>query len=319
MTSRYPILYRSIQGLAIGAVLLSILLPGLLTEAQLVVALSMIVLIGIPHGATDYLIFQQLSRPLWGTKETRYFYINYVMLMTAYALVWWLLPSVALLLFLLISMYHFGQSNWNYVSFGRPAEAYGIHLIWGAFVLLVPILWHYDAAAPIISGIIGAPAPVIAPAWREAISILLLVVNLWVSIYCFLQQRISWREFADEVVNLFALALLFVNLPLLLGFAIYFVCWHSLSSMMDQIRFFRRQVAAYDLGAYIKNALPLSLAAIASLAALAFVQIQMSIPLNIGIVFVFISVVTLPHMILIDQLYQEYEVESAHNFKGGTG
>lgn len=319
MTSRYPILYRSIQGLAIGAVLLSILLPGLLTEVQLVVALSMIVLIGIPHGATDYLIFQQLSRPLWGTKEMRHFYTNYVMLMAAYALVWWLLPSVALLLFLLISMYHFGQSNWNYVSFGRPAEAYGIHLIWGAFVLLVPILWHYDAAAPIISGIIGAPAPVIAPAWREAISILLLVVNLWISIYCFLQQRISRREFADEVVNLFALALLFVNLPLLLGFAIYFVCWHSLSSMMDQIRFFRRQVAAYDLGAYIKNALPLSLAAIASLAALAFVQMKMSIPLNIGIVFVFISVVTLPHMILIDQLYQEYEVESAYNSMGGTG
>ncbi len=305
--------------MAIGAVLLSILLPGLLTEVQLVVALSMIVLIGIPHGATDYLIFQQLSRPLWGTKEMRHFYINYVMLMAAYALVWWLLPSVALLIFLLISMYHFGQSNWNYVSFSHRVEAYSIHLIWGAFVLMVPILWHYDAAAPIISGIIGAPAPAISPAWREALSILLLVVNLWISIYCFLQQRISRREFTDEVVNLFALSLLFINLPLLLGFAIYFVCWHSLSSMMDQIRFFRRQAAAYNLGAYIKNALPLSLAAVASLGALAFVQMKMSIPLNIGIVFVFISVVTLPHMILIDQLYQEYEADSTYNSTGVTG
>lgn len=313
MTSRYPVLYRSIQGLALLAVLVSLLVPGLLSSVQLILALGMIVLIGIPHGATDYLIFQQLSRPLWGSREMTRFYINYMLLMAGYALLWWLLPAASLLLFLGISVYHFGQSNWNYIAFRTKAEATGTHLLWGSFVLFVPILWHYEAAAPIISSIVNAPAPYIAKPWREAASIVLLVLNLWLCIYYFIQSRITRKEFIDEVVNLSALALLLINLPLLLGFAIYFVCWHSLSSMMDQIRFFRKQAHAYSIRQYIKNALPLSLAAISSLVAFALLQMKMDIPLNIGIVFVFISVVTLPHMILIDQLYQESSSNSVLN------
>jgi len=313
MTSRYPLLYRSIQGLALLAVLVSLLVPGLLSSVQLGVALGMIVLIGIPHGATDYLIFQQLSRPLWGSREMTRFYVNYVLLMAGFALLWWLLPVAALLLFLGISVYHFGQSNWNYIAFKSKFEATGTHLLWGSFVLFVPILWHYETAAPIISNIISVPAPYLSKPWREAVSIVLLVLNLWLCIYYFIQSRITRKEFMDEVVNLFALALLLINLPLMLGFAIYFVCWHSLSSMMDQIRFFRRQIRSYSIGQYIKNALPLSLAAIASLATFALVQIKLDIPLNIGIVFVFIPVVTLPHMILIDQLYHEGGSKAALN------
>ncbi|MCR9103106.1 MAG: Brp/Blh family beta-carotene 15,15'-dioxygenase [bacterium] len=313
MTSRYPVLYRSIQGIALLAVLLSVLMPGWLSNVQLIVALVMILLIGIPHGATDYLIFQQLSRPLWGSREMTRFYINYILLMAAFAVLWWILPEAALLVFLGISVYHFGQSNWNYVAFRSKLEAAGTHLLWGSFVLFVPILWHYETAAPIIGSITGAPAPTISGAWREAVSIILLVLNLWLCVYYFVQNRVTRKEFMDEVVNLFALALLLINLPLLLGFAIYFVCWHSLSSMMDQIRFFRRQAQSYNVAQYIKNALPLSLAAIGSLGLFAFAQVKMDIPLNIGIVFVFISVVTLPHMILIDQLYQESNAVSAFN------
>ena len=313
MTSRYPVLYRSVQGLALLAVVLSLLVPGWLSSVQLIIALVMIVLIGIPHGATDYLIFQQLSRPLWGSREMTRFYINYILLMAGFAVLWWVLPVVALLVFLGISVYHFGQSNWNYVAFHSKFEATGTHLLWGSFVLFVPILWHYDTAAPIIESITGVSALHISLAWREAGSIILLVLNLWLCIYYYVQNRITRKEFMDEVVNLFALALLLINLPLLLGFAIYFVCWHSLSSMMDQIRFFRRQVRSYNVVQYIKNALPLSLAAIGSLGIIAFAQIKMDIPLNIGIVFVFISVVTLPHMILIDQLYQESDSVSVFN------
>ena len=305
MTSRYPMLYRSIQGIGLLAVLMSIIMPGWLSSVQLFVALGMILFVGIPHGATDYLIFQQLSRPLWGSRELTRFYMNYIVLMAGFALLWWLLPVLALIVFLGISIYHFGQSNWNYVSFGSKYGAAGAYLLWGSFVLFVPILWHYDSAAPIIGHIINVPAPTISKPWREMLSIVLLVFNLWLCIYYVLQNRITKKEFMDEVVNLFALALLLINLPLLLGFAVYFVCWHSLSSMMDQIRFFRKGSENYGVWQYIKNALPLSLAAIGSLVAFGYVQVNMGIPLNIGIVFVFISVVTLPHMILIDQLYQE--------------
>ncbi|MCO6490115.1 MAG: Brp/Blh family beta-carotene 15,15'-dioxygenase [Phaeodactylibacter sp.] len=308
MAGRYPLLYRAIQALALFAVLLGVLYPQLMAQWQLFLAVALIVAIGIPHGATDYLIFQHLSRPLWGGRRLARFYLNYVLLMTAYALLWWMLPGLALILFLLLSMYHFGQSNWNYVPFQHKVTEYGAYLLWGAFVVLTPILWHYDASESIIRHLIGAPAPAIAKPWRETICIALLAVNLWLAIYLLIQRKVSFRQFAEEVANLAVLALLFVNTPLLLGFALYFVGWHSLSSVMDQVRFFRERLGRYSLKDYVRNTLPLSLAAIAGLAGMAGIQSSLGMGFNIGAVFIFISVVTLPHMILIDQLYQELPV-----------
>lgn len=310
MASRYPLLYRCIQALALLAVVLGLLLPQLLAQWQLVLAVALIVLGGIPHGATDYLIFQYLSRPLWGSRQMARFYANYILLMAGYALLWWLLPGLALGLFLLLSMYHFGQSNWNYVSFENRAAEYGAYLLWGGFVLLTPIIWHYEAAGAIIQQLTGAPPPVIAKPWREVFCIALLAANLWLAIYLLARQKVSFKQFADEMANYLVLSLVFVNTPLLLGFAIYFVGWHSMSSVMDQVRFFRERLGSYTLKDYMAGTLPLSLAAIAGLAGIVGVQAGMGMGFRIGVVFVFISVVTLPHMILIDQLYQELPEEA---------
>ena len=308
MASRYPLLYRSVQGLALAAALFGLLAPQLAAQWQLFLAVALIVLVGIPHGATDYLIFQYLSRPLWGSRHLFRFYLNYILLMAGYALLWWLLPGPALALFLLLSMYHFGQSNWNYVTYRNKALQYGAYLLWGAFVLLTPILWHYEAAQVIIQQLIGAPAPVISQPLAQALCIGLLACNLWLTIYLLIQQRVNFRQFVEELANYVVLSVLFVNTPLLLGFAIYFVCWHSMSSVMDQIRFFRERLGPYSLKDYVRSTLPLSLASIAGLGVLVGVQLSMGIAFNIGVVFIFISVVTLPHMILIEQLYHELPV-----------
>jgi Brp/Blh family beta-carotene 15,15'-monooxygenase len=311
MTSRYPLLYRTIQGLAVFFILLSLLLPSFLEQSQLVLAVSLILLIGIPHGATDYLIFKYLSRPLWGTKQLKRFYINYILLMAGYGILWFFLPIVALSLFIILSVYHFGQSNWNYVPFRNKWESTSIFMLWGAFVVLMPVFWHFEDSAVIISTIIGSEVPALSSYWLRAICLSFLVLNVGIAFLYHVQAKISRKELIDELLNLLILGLVFVSTPVLLGFAIYFVFWHSLSSVMDQIRFFRIQLKSYSWKHYIKNTIPLSIAAIIGLVIMGMAQMSLGIPLNIGIVFVFISIVTLPHMILIEQLYNELTVEES--------
>jgi len=94
MTARYPFLYRILQGSAVFFILLGFFVPQLLQQSQLFIALGLILLVGIPHGATDYLIFKNLSRPIWGTKRIHQFYFNYVLLMLAYGLLWFLVPEI---------------------------------------------------------------------------------------------------------------------------------------------------------------------------------------------------------------------------------
>jgi Brp/Blh family beta-carotene 15,15'-monooxygenase len=313
MTSRYPYLYRAIQGIAGLLILLNFIAPVFLQQTQLLIAVLLIVLIGIPHGATDYLIFKNLSRPLWGGKKMNRFYFNYLLLMLAYACLWWLLPGLALGVFVLLSIYHFGQSNWNYVEMNRKWESFSVYNLWGSFVVLTPILWHFEDSVVIIESIIGSSVPVLPAIWLQAFCLSLFILNIWVSIYYYLQGKVNRKEMIDELVNLGVLGLLFICTPLLLGFAIYFVFWHALSSVMDQVQFFReRKGDAYSWKHYVKNALPLSLVAICGLAMLVGLQASMSVSINIGVVFVFISVVTLPHMIMIDQLYQELGVDYTH-------
>jgi Brp/Blh family beta-carotene 15,15'-monooxygenase len=305
MTSRYPKLYRSLQASSLVFILLGVFLPQLLSQVQLVVAVVLILLIGIPHGATDYLIFKYLSRPWWGSRRLHQFYFKYLLLMLGYGLLWYLLPMWSLMIFLVISAYHFGQSNWNYLSLKRKSESALLYLLWGSFVVFTPILWHYEESSVIIATIIGGPAPAIAKSWLEAFCIALFVFNIWTSIYYFFQQKIQLRELRDELLNLFLLGLLFISTPVLLGFAIYFVGWHSMSSVLDQVRFFNRKNRAYSWRRYFKNAIPLTLAAIAGIGLMGATQWYMGLPVHIGLLFVFVSIITLPHMLLIDQLYQE--------------
>ncbi len=307
MTKRYPILYYAARGVAIFFVLFALLFPQVLANTEMVIAAALIVLIGIPHGATDHLIFLQLRSTFLGSRGIEQFYLHYLLLMAAYSIIWWLMPAVALAIFLLLSVYHFGQSNWNYVQFPSKVEASITYLLWGSFVLLIPIIWNFEDAASIIASITRSQPMMLSAGWRQALCLLLLLSNGWLIVYLRVQRRIDRAHLRGELLNLWIMSVLFFFAPLLLSFVVYFVFWHSISSMADQVQFFRREAPHYNWKNYVRQALPLSAVAVGSLVLLYFLQRQLGFQTNIGLLFIFISVVTLPHMILIELLYSEWE------------
>lgn len=312
MIDNQTLLYRIMRFATIFAILVSLAFPQALASYELYIAAILIVLLGIPHGATDHLIFRQLSSSFLQAQGLQRFYLYYVTLMAVYGLLWWALPALALAIFLGISIYHFGQSNWAYVQFYHKNLAVIAYVIWGTFVLLMPILWHYEAAAVIIKSIIGKAAPEISSAWRTGICISLLFVNVAMAGYFRLQNLLSKVQFRNELLNLGLLTLLFLTTPLLLGFTIYFVVWHSFGSAMDQIRFFQTRFQHYDWRKYAWHTLPLSFAAITGLGMLFWIKNWLGLTADIGVLFIFIAVVTLPHMLLIEQLYHEWKSDTLY-------
>lgn len=307
MTRRYPLLYQLARGIAAFFVLFALLFPSVLASTELIIAAALIVLVGIPHGATDHLIFLQLRSSFLGSRGIEQFYVNYLLLMAAYSVLWWLVPSAALAFFLLLSIYHFGQSNWNYVRFSNKMQAGVTYLVWGSFVLLIPIIWNFDAASGIIASITRSEPLELSLGARQALCMLLLLSNVWLIVYLRVQQLIERKNFRDELLNLLVMSVLFSFTPLLLSFVVYFVFWHSMSSMADQIQFFNKKSPDYNWKSYVRQALPLSLIAVGGLVLLYILQSQLGFQANIGLLFIFISVVTLPHMILIELLYHEWD------------
>lgn len=302
MNARYPHLYFWLRLFSLLLAAIVILLPALADNLSLSLALVLIIGLGIPHGATDHRIFHVLLQGKGGRPAMLGFYGAYLGLILIYALMWWLSPVFSLLIFLVTSMYHFGQSNWNYLSLKVGFQVL-LYLVYGAFVLFVPILAHFETAQPIVESIIQHTLPQVpAQFLNEGIG-LITIVNLGSIILLWMKRKLTNREVWTEALNVFILLFLFVSTPLLLGFALYFSTWHALSSIQDQIAFFQSQKPGFRLKDYIKAVIPYTGLAIFGLLMMIWYSNSIQLDSAWGVLFIFLSLVTLPHFILIEMLY----------------
>ena len=97
--------------------LLGLVVPKMLLEGALPIFGFTLILTGVPHGAVDYFLFKQLRQQEGGNFSAIRFFGGYLLLIAAYIVVWNFAPTIAFLLFILVSAYHFGQSNWVSVRF----------------------------------------------------------------------------------------------------------------------------------------------------------------------------------------------------------
>ncbi len=302
MTARYPQLYLWLRLSSLVMSVLVLLVPGAVQHLSLFLALLLIAGLGIPHGATDHRIFHVLLQQRGGRPAMLGFYGGYLGLMLIYALLWWLSPIFSLLVFLGTSMYHFGQSNWNYVSLNSGFRAL-LYLVYGTFVLFVPILAHFETAQPIVESIIQRPLPQVSTQFLNGGIGLITILNLVSIIALWMRGKLSKQEVWAEVLNACILLVLFVSTPLLLGFALYFSGWHALSSIQDQIAFFQSQKPGFRLKDYVKAAMPYTGLAIFGLMMMIWYSNSIQLDAAWGILFIFLSLVTLPHLLLIEMLY----------------
>jgi Brp/Blh family beta-carotene 15,15'-monooxygenase len=303
MTARYPQLYFWLRLSSLLMSVLVLVLPSITQNLSLFLALLLIVGLGIPHGATDHRIFHVLLQQRGGKPAMLGFYGGYLGLMLIYGLLWWLSPVFSLLIFLGTSIYHFGQSNWNYVSLNSGFQVL-LYLVYGTFVLFVPILAHFETAQPIVESILQRPLPIVSTQLLNGGIVLITILNLGAIIVLWMRGKLTNQEVRAEVLNASILFALFASTPLLLGFALYFSGWHALSSIQDQIAFFKSQKPGYQLRDYVVEALPYSGLAIVGLIVMIAYSSSIQLEAAWGILFIFLSLVTLPHLILIEMLYR---------------
>jgi Brp/Blh family beta-carotene 15,15'-monooxygenase len=99
---------------------------------------------------------------------------------------------------------------------------------------------------------------------------------------------------------------LFILVHPLVAFSIYFGLWHSLGHIFELLRFFRRRNAPTTLPGFYRKAALYTAVSFAGLAALYYATQSFGLEDQmIALLFILISVMTLPHMIIVERLYQE--------------
>jgi beta-carotene 15,15'-dioxygenase len=291
---------------AVGALVTDVPAPLSIGVVVVIVAL-----LGLPHGAVDHLVDAAVTGddPTDAAIRLR-FHAWYVGAMVGYGLVWLAAPAVALAGFLLVSVHHFGQSDLAYLRLSG-ASALAVQWSRGLFVVGLPLVAHLGVVSPVI-GRLGGGDPA-SWSWLADRSVFWIgvIVMQHVVVGAVVARRLGDRAAVRrEATAVAVLGVLFIAVDPLIGFAVYFGLWHSLAHLRVLAEVLGGESStdgrrSSPLRGFVVLVAPRSMISAAGLVGLVAVTYALGRPeLVLPAVFVLVSVLTVPHLVVVERLWR---------------
>ena len=296
----------------IGLVLLiwQYLQGGLPQNIQIIFFTSLILLTGIPHGALDHLIQEATDKKLNRIYSVKLFLLRYLMIMILYAFAWYWFSGLSLLIFLVISAWHFGETDLEKAPQNAIIWSF-TRLIYGLYVLSFILLTHLDEVRPIVDKMIENQKSATA-FWNfitfNVKQILYLLGLSFTTIFIVAQSEFLIHFDKIRIFRLCTILIISAYLPLLPAFALYFGGWHALCAFDNIHDYLRKDYPTLSFKLVYLKTLPLTILAIIFLCAFLWyckVYTQHFDPFPI--LFIFISLITLPHLIIAHHMNHDGE------------
>ena len=261
---------------------------------QSLIALTAVVLIGLPHGAFDGAVALALGYGK-SVKSMLGFILGYIAIAASVVLFWMMFAELALILFLTISVLHFGigdRQSGGWLTRTTQTISHG-----GLVVIGISIL-HRTEVEPIFVYLVGSETVLL---WQflNIASFGLLVVLIAYLVQAFMQPAIRIR-FAE----LAGLGLAYYLLPPLVGFALYFCGVHSVRHL--RYTWLKLRARKYGVRTLVLLALSFTLASWGA-GILIFWQMPTTEMLDgtiLQIIFIGLAALTVPHMLLVDGMFR---------------
>jgi len=221
-------LYRSPRGalhqwcvLAVSliAIVVAAQLPPLSLEQQFWIILAPVAVFGLSHGGADPFILRRLvtERP----HAMAMAFALYIGASMAFIGLIWFFPVGALLVFLALSIWHFGFTDLAYLS---PSDNTVLLWLSGSLPVLGPVLGHPQQTSELFAWLISRESGAVLSVLTVAGPI---VAVLWLAGLGFLVVR-HYRDLGFRVLaELVTVGAVLLLLPPLLAFTFYFCLVHS--------------------------------------------------------------------------------------------
>lgn len=241
-----------ITNFSIVASFLGLWINSFFTEqAQIFIGFLLIFSFGILHGANDLLLIGK-TKSISNTQSFYKILIYYTLVVVIGAFLFYFVPGLALILFIVVSGYHFGEQHWqNKIVAESKLLNVAFHLFYGLLLLGLLFIFHIDEVQRIISDISNTQIS------TEHINIffyLSLICFLLLCIMIYYKAKAFKKALIQELLFLFVFAIIFKTSSLIWGFTIYFIFWHSIPSMIDQINFLYGSLSFENFKNYFKAA-----------------------------------------------------------------
>ncbi len=267
---------------------------------ELVAGLTLILSFGVLHGANDLALLQQFKLADTSKIDLRLL-STYSLVVVSAALLFFWLPVLAIFSFVLTSSYHFGeQHSERYDSSWKALDRYVFRFLYGWLLFALLFAAHQTEVNGVLatlthSNLLDFP-------WRR------ILVGTVVLFALFVLWRIvsipgRLQSVTRELLLLPFFALIFFSGSLIWGFAVYFILWHSIPSLLAQVQFL---YGSSDLGSfskYFKSAFWYWLAAAIGITATFF--FSSSVQELTSFLFAALAAITFPHAFVMLRLFKK--------------
>lgn len=273
---------------------LSVYLP---LELELLLSFLLIGTFGILHGANDIGVlttyFQKRGAKIAKTGMT----LLYIVMIASICIVFYFFPTIALVLFIVFSSYHFGEQHWNASLTGNLKGKPLFYILYGGLILFMLFYAHRVQVVQIVSDITGQHVP------TRVIGQLFLGVGIATSLY-FLYFAFAGLNSYTILLELFLLGVFYVvfnTASLLLAFCIYFVIWHSIPSLLDQMKFLYGDVSWKSFYRYFKSSFVYWLASLVGTFVL-YLLLRNAEEFMVPGLICFLASITVPHVLVMTKI-----------------
>ncbi len=264
-------------------------------QVESILGYFLIFTFGIFHGSNDLMLIQKTTSL---TKQTFFWrtLISYIAVVMLTVLLFSLIPSIALLFFVIASSYHFGEQHWGALKIKTPLKSL-FYTFYGLVIFFLLFYLNQKEVTPIIYQITGIAIEKVVYLYTLAVS---FTAFIGIYFWWYVKKMID-VNIIKELFFLLVLAIVFRAASLLWAFSIYFVVWHSIPSLIDQIRFLHGTVNKVTLLKYLKNSFLYWFVSMMGLAVL-YLIFQNQEGLFLSIMIYFLAAITFPHVIVMTRL-----------------
>jgi Brp/Blh family beta-carotene 15,15'-monooxygenase len=269
-------------------------------------------LFGLPHGAIDHLVILGLAKQKLRFRGVIFVCVLYLFLVGLFGLLWIVSPSTAAIVFLGMTIYHWGKADTAFTLTCRPSDSWLrapwqriLHsIVRGLIPIGVPLL-AFPAEVNFFlakcTAIFGADPPTI-----ESVSNLVAVTLIG---FTLAEVTNLLRHYSNQslfcLIEMLILFGFFILVPPLIAISWYFCFWHGLRHILRLSRYGKPTTIRSPIGTCMRQffyrAIPFTLAALYLLFGLVAFRTYSS-DLNdwIALYFILISALTFPHVLLVE-------------------
>ncbi|MCX2485049.1 beta-carotene 15,15'-dioxygenase, Brp/Blh family [Pedobacter sp. MR2016-24] len=275
---------------------------------QLILFAIGLIAVGIPHGGADRLIAMKTASRLNLNFSAQKFTLIYCGQILLFFFFFYCFPHLAILLFLLLSAYHFGETDMTGINHSYAGKL--IRLSYGLFILGLILLPNFSSVSKTLIHLNPAGPGAACIQWADQHPQLVLLGMVaafgisWLGYWLLYKKTVACNR--KEILRFLVLVLIVYQLPLLLSFTFYFIFWHSITTLKSMLGYLLEH-QSFDKGMVVREIIKNSLIVLFGICFAGYISSLFFRNDNLVLYAIIgLAALTGPHMHVMHSMYHHY-------------